>query len=258
MSQHSERRTLQDRHLDMMIQLAFMKDEEEEIQKFLDTPDPTLSPEEEEEAKMIFQMAIDKSEKKERRKKIIQFSSAVKKVVPIFVQAAASIILIAGIAMPIALANSAYFRSKVMMLLAEIDNEKGEAHFSFEEDTSSSFIVPDVWKGTYYPSYIPAQYEIMWSSEVYPCVELRKPDGGQIILMEMDEDAYATTGTEGGTITVISIQGKEAYLLDGINNGIHASNIIWAMDDKWFQVITYNIDTSETIKIAESVRKIIK
>ena len=119
-------------------------------------------------------------------------------------------------------------------------------------------MVPDVWKGIYYPSYIPAQYEIMWSSEVYPCIELRKSDGGQIILMEMDEDTYATTGTEGGTITVISIQGKDAYLLDGIDNGIHATNIIWAMDDKWFQVITYNIDTSETIKIAESVRKIIK
>ena len=129
MSQQSDRRTLQDRHLDMMIQLAFMRDEEEEIQKLLETPDPTLSPEEEEEAKRIFQVAIDKSEKKERRKKIIQFSSAAKKAVPKFIQVAASIILIVGIATPIALANSAYFRSRVMMLLAEIDNEEGEAHF---------------------------------------------------------------------------------------------------------------------------------
>ena len=97
MSQQSDRRALQDRHLDMMIQLAFMKDEEEEIQKLLDTPDPALSPEEEEEAKRIFQVAIDKSEKKKRRKKIVLFSYATKKVVPKFIQVAASIILIAGI-----------------------------------------------------------------------------------------------------------------------------------------------------------------
>ena len=258
MSQQSVRRTLQDRHLDMMIQLAFMKDEEEEIQKLLDTPDPTLSPEEEEEAKRIFQVAIDKSEKKERRNKMVQFSSVAKKVVPRFIQLAASIILIAGIATPIALANSAYFRSRVMMLLAKIDNEKGEAHFSFEEDSNASFYVPPIWTGEYYPSYIPDNFELVAYDEENPYVELRSPNGAQIFFIEMDKDVYAMSGTEGASVLQIVINGRPAYIIDDSSDNEHSTDVIWALDTKWFRVITYNLDTSVTIRIADSVKKIIK
>jgi len=258
MSQQSDRRTLQDRHLDMMIQLAFMKEEEEEIQKILDTPDPTLSPEEEEEAKRIFQVAIDKSEKKERRKKIIQFSSAAKKVVPKFVQVAASIILIAGIATPIALANSAYFRSRVMQLLAEIDNENQEAHFSFEEDAESSFSVPEVWTGMYYPSYIPSDFEVIDYVDLFHSIELAADDNKTILFSELDEETTEMRGTENAVISTTVIRGAEATIIDGYHNNIHNVTIVWALDNNWFDLVTYGIETGEAIRIAESVRMIKK
>lgn len=50
--------------------------------------------------------------------------------------------MLLALATPIALANSETFRSKVLQLLMEFDNEKGEAYFSFVPDDSAGFEVP--------------------------------------------------------------------------------------------------------------------
>ena len=66
------------------------------------------------------------------------------------------------------------------------------------------------------------------------------------------------SGTEGASVLQIVINGRPAYIIDDSSDNEHSTDVIWALDTKWFRVITYNLDTSVTIRIADSVKKIIK
>lgn len=258
MSQQSDRGTIQDRHLDTMIQLAYLKDEEEEIHALLNSPDPILTPEEEKQANQIFQIAIEKAKQNDRKKKIIQFTSATKKIFPRIIQVAAAIILIIGIATPIALANSSFFRSKVMQLLINIDNEHEEAFFSFEEDTESAFYIPEVWNGQYFPSYIPKNFQVNYYNDYFHTIEFVADEDTRIVFSELSEGMSEMRGTENASVSTIYIRGSEATLIDGYHNNVHNVTVVWALDNNWFDLMTYGIDTSEALHIAESVRIIKK
>ena len=47
--------------------------------------------------------------------------------------------------------------------------------------------------------YIPDNFELIAYDEENPYVELRSPNGAQIFFIEMDEDVYAMSGTEGAS-----------------------------------------------------------
>ena len=258
MSEQMNEQTLQDQHLDMMIRLAFFKDEEEAIQQLLDEPDPTLTPQEEIMANQAFLNAMRVSEAKNRRERITLFTSKTKKIFPRIIQVAASIVLIIGIATPIAIAASSEFRSRVMQLLLEIDSENNEAHFSFQENNSATFYVPDSWKGKYYPSYIPENFEIEYTNSFGDRIRMTTVDNQMISFAEFDENVGLTVGIENASMSTIYLNNNTvAYLTDGYAFDIHGVSIVWAVDDKWFDLATNNIDTSEAIRIAESVKKII-
>ena len=258
MSEQMNRQTLQDQHLDMMIRLAFLKDEEEAIQQLLDESDPTLTPQQESIANQLFRNALRAAEARNRRDKITLFVSKTKKIFPRLIQIAASIVLIIGIATPIAIAASSEFRSRVMQLLLEIDDEKNEAHFSFQENRNIDFFVPEIWEGQYYPSYIPRGFNIVDYDSIFHCIEFEDANGSKILFSEYDENITSMSGTENATINKVYISGKEGTLIDGYTDGIHCVNIIWATDTKWFELMTYGLNTSEVLLIAESVRTIIK
>lgn len=258
MSGQINEQTIQDQHLDMMIRLAFLKNEEEAVQQLLDAPDPILTPQEESTANRLFLNALQIAEANKRRDKFTRFTSKTKSVFPRIIQVAACIVLIVGIVTPIAIATSSEFRSRVMRLLLEIDNEKNEAHFSFREDDSAAFYAPEPWKGKYYPSYIPEKFEIEYINSIGNRIRLTTADHQMISFAELDENVGLTVGIDNTLMSTIYLNNNTAaYLTDGYALDIHGVSIVWATDDKWFDLTTNNIDTSEAIRIAESVKKII-
>ena len=65
----------------------------------------------------------------------------------------ACVVLVIGIAAPIAIANIEAIRVRVMELLINIQDEYTE--ISMVENEEMAFDVPAAWRGEYYPSYIP-------------------------------------------------------------------------------------------------------
>lgn len=248
---------LQDEHLDMMLHLVFLQEEDEEIEALLNTPVPELTEEQEALTERAFQKAIAYSEKQRKAAAHKRRMNVARSMVARGIEAAACFVVIVGIALPVAFATSQTFRSRVMRLLISYDQSKQEANVSFVETPSLSFDVPEAWRGIYYPSYIPEGFSVESCSSLLPKVSYESVDGGQMDFYELDEAAESTLGTEGGEVFAAMIGTHEGHVIESNADGLHIVDLVWAVEDRWFHLSALNIELDEVIRIAESVRRIV-
>ena len=262
MKQTSDMTALKERHLDVMIKLAFDLDDAEETQRLLDEPEAELSAEEERLADEILVHAFQKAAEREKQRKRQRRRSAIRRAMPRVALIASCLILVLTIALPIAIASSPVLRSRVMRLLVEVDDVQGKARFEFSADPDAAFDVPEGWTGEYFPSYIPDGF-FVWRKDPYTnLIEFRPEDDSegyqQLFFGEFDENATGLSETDNSEISYIDIHGKPAQVIDGYTDTIHAVSITWANDSRWFFVDTYDVDTEVAIEIAQSVKKIVE
>lgn len=248
---------LQDQHLDMMLRLAFLQEEDEELEKLLNTPVPELTEEQAALTERAFQKAMACSERQRKAEAHKHRMAIVRSVVKRGVEVAACFFVIAGIALPVAFATSSTFRSRVMQLLISYDQSKQEASFSFEEELSLSFDVPEQWEGLYYPSSIPENFSMDSCSTMLPKVTYRDANGADFVFSEYDDSFTSTLGTEGGEVSEVLIGSVEGHMVESNADGIHTIDLVWAMEDRWFHLSALNMERVEVIRVAESVRRIV-
>lgn len=249
---------LQEQHLDAMIGLAFDLDDAEDALRLSSEPDPVLTPQEQERADAVLQSVLARLDAREKAARQQRRSGAIKRWIPRMIEVAACLALVFAIAMPVAIANSAEFRSRVLRLLFEVDEEQGGMYFHFTEDPDAAFAVPEGWLGEYYPSYVPDGFSVWRVDEYMAAVEYRSADGNQLYIGEFGEGTGSTVGTDDAEIWYIDIQGFTAQVIDGNSETIHTVTITWANDTKFFMVAGNGVDTDVAIEVAQSVRKIVK
>lgn len=260
MKQNIDITEMQEQHLDTMIKLAFDMDDAENVQRLLEEPDPILTQDEELFTDDILREVFANVEKQEKMKRNQRLISTARTTIPRILQIAAILIIVLALATPIALAASAEFRAKVMQLLIQIDIDRGEARFQFVENPSEEFTVPEIWPGEYFPSYIPEGFEVTQVVEAFSLIEYQAGDQQKVSFSENTGEVSGNAGTDNATITEIEINGATGYVIDGYsrNGTVHAVTITWAIDDRWFSLVAKNVETDEAIRIARSVKKIIK
>ena len=132
------------------------------------------------------------------------------------------------------------------------------------EDEGAAFNVPADWPGEYFPSYLPEGLEVTWrsTSVVNPCIEYTSESGMQVV--SFDEASSNTTGVygiEGAVISYMDINGQTAVVIETEhpeNEADYYVGITWDNGEKWFSLNTSGVSKEETIKIARSVKKILK
>lgn len=250
---------LQEEHMDEMIRLAFKYEDTLVAQQIADSEsDAPLTKEEQQLADRIMQAAWAKNElesKKEKAKrKRNSFSSFYSRLIPI----AACLVLLLSLLTPVAIANSAFLRSKVMELLISIDESQKSAQLLFVENDNLSFDIPSEWEGNYYLSYIPSGYAIStydtWESKYYE-IEYTKTDGSLFRFVEITSGAGGSKGIEGAIVTYESINGRTAMICQSQNSDYIEIN--WSTDDRWLVLEAVGIEYEECLRIAESVKLIV-
>ncbi len=248
---------LQDQHLDMMLHLAFLMEEDEEIEKLMNLPVSELTKEQEALTERAFQKAMTWSKKQQKREARKRHLAMARTVVKRGIEVAACFLVIVGIALPVAFASSSTFRSRVMQLLISYDQSKQEASFRFEEEPSLAFGVSEQWEGLYYPAYIPADFSMVSCSTLLPKVSYRNAAGSDFVFSEYDESFTSTLGTEGGEVSNVMIGSVEGHMVEGHVRDIHTIDLVWAVEDRWFHLSALNMERDEVIRVAESVRRIV-
>lgn len=251
---------LQERHLDTMIRLAFDQEDAEAVQQILEETEPELTPEEQELAERILALTREKAAKQEAAKRKSRPKGTAGRMVMRVLEVAACLIVVFAIATPIAFANSAVFRSKVMQLLVRIDQGNEAAYFTFREDPDAEFFVPEGWMGEYFPSYIPEGLIETWCGPEGTDIQYDGEGMRGFSFAELDSGATILHGTEGTTITEVNIQGHTGTLIDGMasSGDFHVVSIVWNTDTRMLMVTADDMDVEEVLQIARSVKKIIK
>lgn len=110
------------------------------------------------------------------------------------VQIAACIVLLLGIATPIAIANVDSVRTKVLQLLISVQSDHTE--LSLVADEAVAFEVPEGWQGSYFPSYIPEGYNIHVRPRWGQYIEYTNSNGDLLSFDECTGDSYADINRE--------------------------------------------------------------
>lgn len=246
-----------DEHLDMLIKLAYKQAAALEAQEILEKDLRELHPEEEEtcrRAYVRFQQIVEARERAERRQMNIR---RCRKWVSHFVGIAACIVLLLGIAAPIAIANVDVIRAKVLRLLINVRDEYTE--LSLIEDPDASFDVPAGWEGEYFPSYIPEGYVLYEVFHPMAKVYYVDEEDHFINFDECDANTYVNVDSEDAEISYDLVNGNTAMIIEKVYHDeekvIDSKTVIWSNGYKYF-IIDTELSVEETLKIAESVRRI--
>ena len=257
---NQENNVLEEEYLDCLIKLAFdLDDLEKEQQVREEAADDEMAPDEF-TSRRIWQMAQEKMDRYEQAEKRSRRRNTARRVVPQVLKIAACLLLAVSIGVPVVIASSAEIRSRVIQMLMSIDQKNQVATIRFEEDPDAAFSVPADWTGDYYPSYIPEGMEIIWSNGIFPQVEyaeLSKNEAERpfFYFAESKENSQTLAGTEETTFTDTEIGGRAARIFD---YGDSVMTIVWQNDERMFTLSCRNMDRDEALKVAGSVRKIIR
>ena len=122
-----------------------------------------------------------------------------------------------------------------------------------EADDELSFDVPEGWLGEYFMTYIPEGLEVQYISTFSGYVEYWDSEGIKLSFDEHDADAYTSVDNEDAETWYTTVRGNDAYVIS--KDGRYT--IVWAIEDRYFDVIVWRSTYDEALKIAEGVRKII-
>lgn len=249
----------EDEYIDDLIRLVYKRDRLREARRIIEKSKEPFTPEQEKTAERIRIRMRDELAEADRQETKKKRKSTILRILPKIMEIAACLILVAAIGTTIAIAKDESFRSAVLQLLIQIDQEKGVANIRFEENDREAFDVPADWLGEYYPSRIPAGFTVteMSQYEEFPRVVYSSRDGKEIRFNENSYNTISTQGIEEADVSQITIHDRLALMVVDDTPGDSYCRITWSNDEKWFVMSTINMTKEETVELAESVRKII-
>ena len=154
-----------------------------------------------------------------------------------------------------AFASSETFRVRVFSMFAE-DHGQYTA-IGLREDEQKAFDVPNGWEGMYYPSYIPAEFEIesvdsSFGREFSVYMRDKNNSDARLIFEEMSENNEMNVDTENAKVYYTEIHGNTALV--SVKTGV--TIVTWNEQNRMFSVIIDGETEKDALKVAKSVTRI--
>ena len=156
-----------------------------------------------------------------------------------------------------AFASSAPFRVRVFSMLKK-DHGQYTA-VKLQEDEQKSFDVPNGWEGMYYPSYIPAEFEVesvenSFGREFAAYMRDKNNSDVRLIFEEMSENNEMNVDTENARVYHTEIYGRDAI----VSIKEETSTVIWSENNRILSVMMDGDNEEQILKVAKSVKQIKK
>ena len=242
---------IQDGHLDALLRLAYRQMNAMETQEVIHEvgDEPGEMSQSAIDAYARYAEKLSKLEREDRRR---TRQARWKKRFPRVVEVAACFIIVLGISASIAIANVESIRVRVLEML--ISFQDGHVEVDLIENETASFDIPSNWPGLYYPSYIPADYQIKWKSKFVPSIEFENEEMMKISFDECDEGDATSVDSEGAVISLADVNGAKATVLDATGLGKMCS-VIWSVNNRYF-IVSSSLSADQALEVARSVRRI--
>ena len=237
-------KAIKEAHLDYLLHLAFMYEDGLMTNEAAADSRRSFSTEEEAAFSRAYSKARERTIIVRKVKQRLNRKNAMRRNFRKWINVAACIILLLGVATPFAVANIEFIRVRVMRLLIDIQEDR--TNVSIQEDMSASFFVPAEWKGQYYPSYLPEGYSLSLLPENYCIAVFNNANGDEIVFEEYNEYDEVVVDSEDSHVAYGQINGNVAFIVEKKN-----SQIIWCNGSHLFYVTAP--DTPIARQVAEGV-----
>lgn len=228
----------------LKIRIAFAEISEAELDEY-DRELSAISVSEYSEAaqKRTLKMIERKLNKRLRR----QF---VRKTLPHTLQLVSVALLVFFIGLTTAVATVRPVRLRIMDFIAQIEENYSAVSIVYNEN--EGIVVPDEWKGKYYPYFIPVEYEFSYVDEFFNIAYYAASDDCILQFSEYDDADYSNIDIDKGKAFDIIINGNDGIAMTDENS----TTITWCVDGTYLHL--YFSGDLETAKLIANNVKLIR
>lgn len=249
-SEYQDDQKLRAEYQKVLISQAMREIRNEEADSLLE-----CSPEDQRYLEFLEANREKRMEKMMRRLRWISLKKQFFTVVPRTMRFAVAALGILCIGLTTAFASSETFRVRVFSMFAE-DHGQYTA-IGLREDEQKAFDVPNGWEGMYYPSYIPAEFEIesvdsSFGREFSVYMRDKNNSDVRLIFEEMSENNEMNVDTENAKVYYTEIHGNTALV--SVKTGV--TIVTWNEQNRMFSVIIDGEAEKDALKVAKSVTRI--
>lgn len=171
---------------------------------------------------------------------------------PILARAAAVLLMIFAVGMPVAIATVPPVRARVMELMFEI--ERQYTRVALREKAGGAAEAPEGWQGLYYPGFVPQGYSLIDIVGGQPAQNAgyQNSHGDWLYFSEMKDSTSIRLDTENAEKKFILIGGKPGMLVKKDSR----SMVTWSENDRYFLIIADDMSAETVLEMAESVVRI--
>ena len=249
-SEYQDDQKLRAEYQKVLISKAMREIRDEEADSLLES-----SPEDQRYLEFLETSREKRMEKMMRRLRWISLKKQFFTVVPRTMRFAVAALGILCIGLTTAFASSETFRVRVFSMFAE---DRGQyTAIGLREDEQKAFDVPNGWEGMYYPSYIPAEFEIesvdsSFGREFSVYMRDKNNSDVRLIFEEMSENNEMNVDTENAKVYYTEIHGNTALV--SVKTGV--TIVTWNEQNRMFSVIIDGEAEKDALKVAKSVTRI--
>lgn len=249
-SEYQDDQKLRAEYQKVLISKAMREIRDEEADSLLE-----CSPEDQRYLEFLETNREKRMEKMMRRLRWISLKKQFFTVVPRTMRFAVAALGILCIGLTTAFASSETFRVRVFSMFAEDHGQY--TTIGLREDEQKAFDVPNGWEGMYYPSYIPAEFEIesvdsSFGREFSVYMRNKNNSDVRLIFEEMSENNEMNVDTENAKVYYTEIHGNTALV--SVKTGI--TIVTWNEQNRMFSVIIDGEAEKDALKVAKSVTRI--
>lgn len=248
--EYQDDQKLRAKYQKVLISKAMREIRDEEADSLLE-----CSPEDQRYLEFLEANREKRMEKMMRRLRWISLKKQFFTVAPRTMRFAVAALGILCIGLTTAFASSETFRVRVFSMFAE-DHGQYTA-IGLREDEQKAFDVPNGWEGMYYPSYIPAEFEIesvdsSFGREFSVYMRDKNNSDVRLIFEEMSENNEMNVDTENAKVYYTEIHGNTALV--SVKTGV--TIVTWNEQNRMFSVIIDGEAEKDALKVAKSVTRI--
>lgn len=249
-SEYQDDQKLRAEYQKVLISKAMREIRDEEADSLLES-----SPEDQRYLEFLETSREKRMKKMMRRLRWISLKKQFFTVAPRTMRFAVAALGILCIGLTTAFASSETFRVRVFSMFAE-DHGQYTA-IGLREDEQKAFDVPNGWEGMYYPSYIPAEFEVesvdsSFGREFSVYMRDKNNSDVRLIFEEMSENNEMNVDTENAKVYYTEIHGNTALV--SVKTGV--TIVTWNEQNRMFSVIIDGEAEKDALKVAKSVTRI--
>lgn len=173
----------------------------------------------------------------------------IRKTLPHTLQIVALSLLLFFIGLTTAVATVRPVRLRILDFIAQIEENYSAVSLVYSEN--EEIVVPDAWKGKYYPYYIPESFDISLIDDLFNIVYYTTTDNQVMQFCEYADTIYSNIDIDEESAFDITINESVGIAMTDATG----TTITWCIDDTYL-TLYFSEDFDESKRIAESVRLI--